>query len=65
VIDLQNPNDDQLWPTLAAAYANPAVGRMDDARKIVKTILSRKPEFSTADTVSQYPYKIQDQIDGT
>ena len=65
VIDLQNPDDDQQWflPTLAAAYANPAVGRMDDALKIVKTILSRKPEFSIADTVSQYPYKTQEQID--
>ena len=26
-----------VLPTLAAAYANPAVGRMDDALKIVKT----------------------------
>ena len=65
VIDLQNPNDDQLWflPTLAAAYADPAVGRIDDARKVVKTILSRKPEFSTSETVSQYPYKTKEQID--
>ena len=65
VLDLQNPDDDQLWylPTLAAAYANPAVGRMDDARKVVKTILSRKPEFSISETVSQRPYKTKEQID--
>jgi adenylate cyclase len=65
VIDLQNPDDDQQWflPTLAAAYADPAVGRMDDARKVVKTILSLKPEFSTSETVSQYPYKTQEQTD--
>ena len=32
-VDLRNPRDDQLWflPTLAAAYAYPTVGRMDDA----------------------------------
>jgi adenylate cyclase len=41
VID-QPPTKEQLWllPTLAAAYANPAVGRMDDAHRIVKEILS-------------------------
>ena len=46
-IDLRNPSEDQLWyfPTIAAAYAHPTVGRMDDARKIVKTLLSRKPEL--------------------
>ena len=54
-IDLQNPDEDQQWylPTIAAAYANPTVGRMDDARKIVKTILSRKPEFSISKNVSR------------
>ena len=47
-INLQNPDEEQLWylPTIAAAYAHPTVGRMDDARKIVKTVLSRNPEFS-------------------
>jgi TolB-like protein/class 3 adenylate cyclase/Tfp pilus assembly protein PilF len=65
MLDLQNPNDDQLWflPTLAAAYANPAVGRMDEARKVVKTILTRKPGFSISETVSQYPYKTKEQVD--
>src|SRR5262245_42742882 len=31
-IDLQNPDDDGLWyfPFIAAAYADPTVGRMDD-----------------------------------
>src|SRR5262245_6264118 len=64
-IDLQNPDDEQLWylPALAAAYANPAVGRMDDARKIVKTILSRKPEFSTSKAVSRFPYKTKELLD--
>jgi adenylate cyclase len=65
VLDLQNPDDDQLWylPTLAAAYADPAVGRMDDARKVVKTILSRKPEFSISKNVSELPYKTDEQRD--
>ena len=64
-IDLQNPDDEQLWylPALAAAYANPAVGRMDDARQIVKTILSRKPEFSTSKAVSRFPYKTKELVD--
>ena len=64
-IDLQNPDDDGLWylPFLAAAYADPAVGRMDDARKIVVTIRSRKPEFSTSKAVSRFPYKTKELVD--
>jgi adenylate cyclase len=60
VIDLENPGDDQLWyfPTLAAAFADPAVGRMEDARRIVQTLLSRKPHYSISDSVSRsFPYK--------
>ncbi len=64
-IDLQNPDEEEIWylPTLAAAYANPAVGRMDDARKIVKTILSREPEFSISKKVSRYPYRTKELTD--
>ncbi|MGA8436059.1 MAG: hypothetical protein WB713_14970, partial [Methyloceanibacter sp.] len=64
-IDLQNPSEDDLWyfPTIAAAYANPTVGRMDDARKIVKTLLSRKPDFSTTEIVSRSPYKTKELAD--
>ena len=64
-IDLQNPDEEQLWyfPTVAAAYADPTVGRMDDARKIVKTFLSCKPEFSTSKAVSRYPYKTKELLD--
>lgn len=64
VID-RDPNKEQLWvlPTLAAAYAHPTVGRMDDARKIVKTILSLEPEFSISEVVSRAPYKTKEQID--
>jgi adenylate cyclase len=66
VIDLENPTDDQLWyfPTIAAAYADPAVGRMDESRKIVKTLLSRKPEYSTLKFVSRLlPYKTKELVD--
>ena len=66
VIDLQNPDDDGLWyfPFLAAAYADPTVGRMDDAREIVKTLLSRKPEFSISEALSHaYPYKTKELVD--
>jgi TolB-like protein/Tfp pilus assembly protein PilF len=65
-IDLQNPDEDGLWyfPTIAAAYAHPTVGRMNDARKIVKTLLSRKPEYSTSEALSHaYPYKTKELID--
>jgi hypothetical protein len=35
---------------------------MDDARKIVKTLLSCKPEFSTSEFVSRLlPYKLLDR----
>ena len=66
VIDLQNPDDDGLWyfPFIAAAYADPTVGRMDDAREIVKTLLSRKPEFSISEALSHaYPYKAKELVD--
>ena len=64
-IDLQNPNEEQLWylPTIAAAYAHPTVGRMDDARKVVKTVLSRDPEFSISKKVARYPYKTKELAD--
>ena len=65
-IDLRNPGDDQLWyfPNIAAAYAHPTVGRMDDAHKIVKTLLSRKPEFSISKFVSRLlPYKTKELLD--
>jgi len=64
-MDLQNPDEEQLWyfPTIAAAYAHPTVGRMDDARKIVKTFLSRKPGFSTSKAVARYPYKTKELLD--
>ena len=54
---------DQLWflPTLAAAYA--AVGRMDDAHKIVKGILSLQPEFSIAEVASRNPYETKEPVD--
>jgi hypothetical protein len=42
-----------LLPTLAAAYAYPTLGRMDDAHKIVKAILSLQPEFSIAEVASR------------
>jgi adenylate cyclase len=64
-IDLRNPDEEQLWyfPAVAAAYAHPTVGRMDDARQIVKTILSHKPDFSTSKAVSRYPYKTKELLD--
>jgi tetratricopeptide (TPR) repeat protein len=62
-IDLQNPDEEQLWylPTLAAAYAE--VGRMDDAHNVVKTILSHEPDFSISEKVSRYPYKTKELAD--
>jgi adenylate cyclase len=64
-IDIQNPNEEQLWylPTIAAAYAHPTVGRMDDARKVVKTVLSRDPKFSISKKVARYPYKTKELAD--
>jgi hypothetical protein len=37
---------------------------MDDALKIVKTLLSRKPEYSTSEALAHaYPYKTKELID--
>ena len=49
-------------PNSLAAYADPTVGRMDDAHKIVKAILSLKPEFSIAEVASRYPYKTKELL---
>jgi tetratricopeptide (TPR) repeat protein len=61
--DLQNPDEEQLWylPTVAAAYA--AVGRTDDAAKVVKTILAREPDFSISRKLARYPYKTKELAD--
>jgi TolB-like protein/class 3 adenylate cyclase/Tfp pilus assembly protein PilF len=62
-IDNENPDEEQLWylPTIAAAYAE--LGRMDDARKVVKTILAREPDFSISEKVARYPYKTKELAD--
>jgi adenylate cyclase len=62
-IDVENPNEEQLWylPTIAAAYAE--VGRMDDARRVVKTVLARDPTFSIAKKVARYPYRTKELAD--
>ena len=65
-IDLRNPADDQLWyfPAIAAAYADAAVGRPDDARKVVQTLLSRKPGYSVSNSVSRsFPYRTKELTD--
>jgi adenylate cyclase len=61
-IDLKNPDEEQLWylPVIAVAYAE--VGRMDDAHEVVRTILSREPDFSIAKKVSRYPYKTKELV---
>ena len=64
-IDVQNPDEEEFWylATLAAAYAHPAVGRMDDARKIVETILSLEPDFSIRKRWLGYPYRTKELTD--
>jgi adenylate cyclase len=59
------PSKEDSWvlPTLAAAYAHPTVGRMDDAHQTVKTILSLEPDFTISDFVSRYPYRSKEQVD--
>ena len=59
------PGEDQLWvlPSLAAAYADTKVGRTEDARRIVKEILTLEPGFSISDTVGARPYKTKEQVD--
>ena len=49
--------------TLAAAYADPKVGRLDDAHNINKQILALDKEFSLSDLVARAPYKSKEQAD--
>ena len=53
------------YPILAAAYADPAVGRIDDAHEIVAKLLSADidPKFSIADELSRAPYEMKEQAD--
>lgn len=64
MLDLREPDEDQLWffPTWAAAYAE--VGRMDDALKVVKGLLLADPEWSISERVNitSQPYKIPEQF---
>jgi adenylate cyclase len=64
VID-EPANEEQAWvlPFLAAAYADPKVGKPDEAAKVVAKILELEPEFTIADLVSRSPYQTQAQID--
>jgi tetratricopeptide (TPR) repeat protein len=61
----QPPDEEDIWilPTLVIAYASPAVGRKDDADKVVKAILSLKPEFSSAEVATRNPYKTKELTD--
>jgi len=64
---LEGVKDLEAWayPILAAAYADPAVGRMDDAHEIVAKLLSADldPKFSIADELSRAPYEMKEQAD--
>ena len=64
VID-PTPTEDQLWvlPSLAAAYADPKVGRAADAQKTVKQILALDPKFSITEFVEARPYRMKEQRD--
>ena len=57
VTDEQEPTEFDRWvlPTLAAAYAR--VGQTEDADRIVKTLASHWPDFSTSKFAKLAPYK--------
>ena len=58
-----DPTEDDLWilPTLAAAYAEPEVDRLADAKRIADLILTLDPDFSVAEQVALLPYKVPEQ----
>lgn len=60
-----DPDEEQLWvlPTLAAAYSDPKIGRTNDAKQLVKVILSLDPKYSIANFIDSRPYKIKEQSD--
>ena len=64
-----NPGNDELWllRTLAAALADPAVGRMEEARAIAARILAIDPEFTLSAhrlyVEETFPYARSEQVD--
>lgn len=60
-----NPTENDLWilPTLAAAYADPTVNRVEDAREVVKLILALDPEFSISSSQAREPYRTKEHAD--
>ena len=60
-----DPNEDELWvlPSLAASYADPKIGRPDDAQKVVQQMLVLNPSVSISELQARSPYKTKDLLD--
>ena len=60
-----NPNEEQYWvlPSLAAAYADPKIGRLADAHKVVQQILAEDPTVSISELQARSPYKTKELVD--
>ncbi len=62
-MEIEEADKPWVYPILAAAYADPSVGRMDKARAVVDALRSLDPKFSISDELSRAPYKVKDQAD--
>jgi adenylate cyclase len=62
VVD-ESPSEEQSWvlPFLAAAYADPRVGRMDKAKKVTGKILEAEPDFTISGLIDRSPYQTDAQ----
>ncbi|WP_183097162.1 adenylate/guanylate cyclase domain-containing protein [Mesorhizobium sp. YM1C-6-2] len=58
-------SEEQLWvmPSLAAAYADPKVGNLEEAHKVVQKILALDPSFSIKDVLERSPYQTKEAAD--
>ena len=58
-------SEEQQWvlPFLAAAYADPKVGKPDEAHKVVRKIFDFDPSFSIAGSLDQAPYQTKEGAD--
>ena len=59
----ETPDEEQSWvlPFMAAAYADPKVGKNAKAQKIVAKILELEPDFTITALIDRSPYQTAEQ----
>jgi adenylate cyclase len=59
----ENPDEEQSWvlPFMAAAYADPKVGKPEKSKKLGAKILELEPTFTISSLIERSPYQTEEQ----